>query len=81
MEMQKMEYCLSCGMPLNMPDAKGMAEGYCKHCTDEGGKLKSRDEIKQGIAHWLMQWQHVDMDTAMQRAEHYLKAMPEWADK
>jgi len=81
MEMQRMEYCLSCGMPLNMPDVKGMAEGYCKHCTDEGGKLKSREEIKAGIAQWIKSWQSgISDEQALDRAEHYMKAMPEWAE-
>jgi hypothetical protein len=74
------EFCLSCGMPLNMPDAKGMSEQYCKHCSDEGGNLKSRDEIKEGMANWIMQWQHVDRETALKRAEHYMRAMPAWAE-
>jgi hypothetical protein len=74
------EFCLSCGMPLNVPDAKGMSEQHCKHCTDEGGKLKSRAEIQQGMAGWIMKWQGVDHETAMKRAEHYMLAMPEWAE-
>ena len=74
------DYCPSCGMPLDHPDAKGLSEHYCKHCTDEGGELKSRDEIKEGMAGFLMQWQHIDRETALKRAEHYMKAMPEWAE-
>jgi len=81
MEMERMEFCLSCGMPLNMPDAKGMSESHCKHCTLDDGTVKSRGEIQKGIAQWFMQWQHVDEETAMKRAEHYMKSMPEWADK
>jgi hypothetical protein len=75
------EYCLSCGIPLSMPDAKGMAEEYCKHCTDDGGKLKAREEIKQGIAMWIKSWQpNVDDKAAAERAEHYMRSMPEWAE-
>jgi len=81
MPMQEMEFCISCGMPLNAPDLKGMSEHYCKHCTDEGGNVKTKEEIRRGIAQWFMQWQHVDEETAMKRAEHYMKSMPEWAEK
>ncbi len=75
------EYCHSCGMPLNMPDAKGMSEQFCKHCSDDSGKVKSREEIQKGIAWWLKSWQpNIDDATAMKRAEHYMKSMPEWAE-
>ncbi len=67
-------------MPLNMPDAKGLSETHCKHCTDDEGNLKAREDIRQGMAHWIAQWQKVDEATALKRAEHYMRAMPEWAD-
>jgi hypothetical protein len=75
------QYCHSCGVPLDMPDMKGMAEEHCKHCTDDNGKLKSKEEVRQGIAWWLKSWQPgIDDATAMKRAEQYMKAMPEWAE-
>jgi hypothetical protein len=81
MEYERMQFCRSCAMPLEQPDLEGMSEGYCEHCKSADGGVKSREEIRRGIAQWLMQWQHVDEETAMKRAEHYMKAMPEWADK
>jgi uncharacterized paraquat-inducible protein A len=81
MEEEKQQFCRSCAMPLEQPDLEGMAEAYCEHCVDQNGKLRSREEIRHGIAQWIMAWQHVDIDTAMQRAEHYMKAMPAWAEK
>lgn len=75
------EFCHSCAAPLSIPDFKGPAENYCKHCTDESGKLKSREEVQQGVAGWFMSWQPgIDPDTAARRAEIYLKSMPAWAD-
>jgi hypothetical protein len=75
------KFCYSCTAPLEMPDFKGPAENYCKHCTDENGTLKPRDEILKGIAHWFMSWQpDLDEEKALERAEHYMKAMPAWAD-
>jgi hypothetical protein len=75
------EYCHSCSAPLAAPGFKGPAEDYCKYCTDGQGNLKSREEIVEGVAHWLKSWQPgIDDATAAVRAEHYVKAMPAWAD-
>ena len=80
--MDSMEkYCLSCGAPLGTEGFKGTAEEYCRHCTDDTGRLKSRDEIRMGIAYWLKTWQtNLDEKKAVDRANHYMKAMPAWAD-
>ncbi len=78
----RLSYCMSCGMPLSMPDMKGRSEQFCKHCGDDAGEVKSREEILNGIAWWLKSWQPGLSDAeAKKRAEHYMKAMPAWADK
>ncbi len=75
------KFCFSCGMPLSMPGAKGVSEDYCAYCTDSKGNLKSQDEVKAGLAQWLQQWQAgIDQGKALERAAHYMKAMPAWAD-
>lgn len=75
------KYCLSCAAPLWSKDFKGPAEDYCKHCTDEGGQLKPFDDILLGTAQWLKNWQpDLDEEKAKDRATHYLRAMPAWAD-
>lgn len=74
-------YCNSCSMPLDTPGAKGPSSTYCKYCTDESGTLKSRDEIRRGIAGWLKGWQDgIDDNTALRRADSYMRALPAWAD-
>jgi hypothetical protein len=80
MEQNDPGFCLSCGMPLEESDLRGEAEKFCTHCTDEDGNVRSREEVRQGLANWIMQWQHVEYETALKRAEHYMKAMPAWAD-
>lgn len=76
------KYCFSCSAQLWMEQFQGLAEDYCKYCTDEKGHLKPREEILQGCANWLKSWSpNLDDETALKRAEHYMKAMPEWADK
>ena len=76
------KFCLSCAAPLSAPDFKGPAEDYCKYCTDESGRLKSREDIQQGVAYWFKEWQpDIDDKTARERAALYMKSMPAWADK
>ena len=79
--MQFDKFCHSCAAPLGLPDFQGPAEDFCKHCTDETGKLKPREEIRQGIAMWLKNWQpEVDDAAALRRADSYMAAMPAWAE-
>ncbi|MBC7092987.1 hypothetical protein H5T53_03140 [Candidatus Bipolaricaulota bacterium] len=76
------EYCASCGAPLSAPGFKGPADRYCTYCTDAAGKLKPRAEVQKGIAEWLKSWQPEITDKqAMDRAAHYMRAMPAWAEK
>jgi hypothetical protein len=79
--MEQMKFCYSCGAPLANPEFKGPAENYCKLCTDEGGNVRSRQEIQAGVAMWFKMWQpDIDDHIAMERASHYMKAMPHWAE-
>jgi len=65
-----------------MPDFKGPVDDYCKHCTDDIGHLKPKEEDQQGIARWLKMWQpNLDDEKALLRAADYMKAMPAWADR
>ncbi|MCP4112274.1 MAG: hypothetical protein GY749_43245 [Desulfobacteraceae bacterium] len=74
------KFCHSCSVPLEMPDFKGPAEDYCKHCTDSEGNLKPKEEVQRGIAEWLKTWQpDINDEKALTRAGHYMKAMPAWA--
>ena len=76
------QFCFSCSVPLDVPDFKGPAEDYCKYCTDESGKLKSKEVIQQGIAEWLKSWQPgLDDKKAQKRAEYFMKSMPAWAEE
>ncbi len=73
--------CYACGAPLNskMDD---LSRNYCNGCCDSQGVLKPRAEIQRGIASWFMTWQpNLDEHTALERADLYMRAMPEWADK
>lgn len=74
------KYCESCAAPLWMSDLKGPSEQYCKHCTDEEGKLLPREVMLAGTAKWMQSWQPgITEEQAKARAEHYMLAMPAWA--
>ena len=75
-------FCHSCTAPLSVPKFTGKAENLCIYCSDSAGKLKSRDECKAGIAHWLREWgPALEEAESLRRAEHFMKAMPAWAEK
>ena len=74
-------FCYSCGVPLEVPELNGTLEHYCESCTDRDGHLTPRDLVQKGVAKWLKAWQPDLNDAeAMERADHYLKSMPAWAD-
>ncbi len=76
------KFCQSCAAPLGMPEFKGPAADYCKYCTDPAGKLKTKGEVQQGIAHWFQTWQpNLNEQVALTRAAFYMKSMPAWAEK
>jgi hypothetical protein len=76
------QFCYSCGVPLSMPDIKVMSERYCHHCTDDDGSVQPREYVQKGIAEWLKSWQPgLSDEEALKRADHYMRAMPEWAGK
>jgi hypothetical protein len=69
-------FCQSCGMPI--PETGKSA--YCQYCTDDKGKLKPREAVREGIAAWLKQLSPDDGKADfMKRADSYLNAMPAWA--
>ena len=75
------DFCFACAAPLSVPDFKGPADDYCKHCTDEEGNLLPREQIQAGIAQWLKSWAPgITDEQAMERADDYMKAMPAWAE-
>lgn len=75
------KFCHSCGMPLTggqEPKAQG---NYCGYCCDEKGNLYPREQVLQGIAQWLQGFGDGQAEAVyVKRAEHYLKAMPAWAE-
>lgn len=77
-----MIYCYSCSIPLNEETWGPIKdEMYCHGCTTETGEIQSKEHVQQWIAGWLANWQDgVTMEQAQQRAAHFMKAMPAWAE-
>jgi hypothetical protein len=80
-EKPKMMWCHACGMSLGIPGFKGKSDIYCSHCTDKDGNLNvTREEVQRAMANWFKGWHpNIDDEKAMTRADHYLRAMPQWA--
>jgi len=76
----KPRFCQSCGMPLEDANNES-ANDYCHYCSDEFGGLKSREVVHAGIVEWLKLFapEEANPDFA-KRADHYMKAMPAWAE-
>lgn len=75
------KFCNSCGIPLDGKIAKEAAENLCNYCVNEKGDLKPRQEIQSGVAEWLKTISPENKQADfLKRADHYLKAMPAWAE-
>ena len=81
-EEHKMMWCHSCGFNLDIPGFRGKSDIYCAACTDKDGKFNAtRAQVQKAMANWFKSWQpNIDDAKAMKRADHYLKAMPQWAE-
>lgn len=76
------EYCHSCAAPLSNPEFKGPSDRFCQYCADASGKLHPKEHVQKGIAEWLKSWQpNITDKQALERARHYMKSMPAWAEK
>lgn len=75
------DHCYACSVSLHLSDFKGPSDVYCRYCADENGQLRSKEEIRANIAHWMMSWQpNVDEKTASERAERFMSALPAWTE-
>lgn len=73
--------CESCGMPMEKEadfGAGNMENRYCVHCTDSGGKLKSREEIRAGMVAFYMKANGSGRDEAARFVDAHMAKMPAW---
>ncbi|MFN8179771.1 MAG: hypothetical protein U0167_17710 [bacterium] len=72
-------HCLSCSTSLR--EYPGPSTSYCRFCADEEGRLRSRKEVHELIAHWMEAWQgDLTHERALERAARYMSAMPAWSE-
>ncbi|MFH1126497.1 MAG: VOC family protein [archaeon] len=73
--------CESCGM--SMRDKKDFGGGntdnkYCVHCTDTGGKLKNKEEIRDGMIQLAMKTMNLNLQDAVKMVDDNMRKMPAW---
>ena len=76
--------CESCGMP--MKEAKDHGSGdtsnpCCVYCTDEVGKLKSRQEVREGMINFYISQMGKTKEEAEGFVDEQMKNLPAWKDK
>ena len=75
-------HCQSCGMPMGEETRNPASKEYCRFCADERGTLFPRDHVSAGVAEWLKSFSPPAADDAFaERADHYLRSMPAWAER
>ena len=70
---------MSCGMPMAKREDFGggnPANTYCAHCSHPDGRLKSYDEVREGIVNFMMMSQHMDKEIAERSVHEYMSTMP-----
>lgn len=73
--------CESCGMPMEGKGDFGAGNEenrYCVHCTDDAGKLKSREDVRAGMVAFYMKANGSSRDEALDFVEKHMAKMPAW---
>jgi ribosomal protein S14 len=76
-----MKNCIACGMPLNILSDFAMNDenkNYCVHCARPDGAMKSFDEIKEGMTHFIIKTQGLSREAAENAALSMMKNLPTW---
>ncbi len=73
--------CKSCGMLMKDTSQQGAGDPdnpYCVYCTDETGKLKSREEIREGMIGFYIKSENKTREEAEKFVDEHMKKMPAW---
>lgn len=76
--------CESCGMPMRHPAEFGGGKTdnlYCRHCTDETGRLKPFDRFIEDLKNFIISRMGIHEEEAMETALANIAKMPAWKDK
>lgn len=50
----------------------------CVYCSDSDGKLKPKNEVREGMVKFWMQRENIDRATAEKKTDEYMDSMPAW---
>ena len=73
--------CQACGMPMAQPSQHGNADihnPYCIYCTDTAGNLKPRNEIREGMIHYVMKSENCQRPQAEGTVDRQMAELPAW---
>lgn len=76
--------CISCGMPIRSADeaaAGDINKGFCQHCSNEDGTLKSYDDVLAGMTQFMIRTQGIDDSVAKKMAAEMMRKLPAWSDR
>lgn len=74
--------CQSCGMPMATIDDHGggrVDNLYCRHCTDQAGNLKPKEEVREGMINFYMQSMGKTREEAETAVDSHMAQMSAWA--
>ncbi len=76
--------CQSCGMPMMSREHHGGGDEektYCVQCCHPDGRLKSYEEVLEGMTGLMMENRGLDRAAAEAAAREYLATMPAWGSR
>ena len=68
-------------MLMTQPSQHGNAEPhnpYCIYCTDTAGNLKPRNEIREGMIHYVMKSENCQRTQAEGTVDRQMAELPAW---
>ena len=75
--------CKSCGMPMTDTSQHGGGDvnnPYCVYCTDDTGKLKSREDVREGMIVFFMKSENRSREEAEKFVDEHMRKMPAWKE-
>lgn len=79
--MQRVTYCLECGLPLVKQEDFGGDDPdnrYCTHCTDEEGNLIRRSRVQDGIKNFWSSREKSNKQSQEMWKRRYNERMVHW---
>jgi hypothetical protein len=78
---KKVDMCESCGMPMQNDELRGGKQPEnkcCVHCCDAEGKLKSKEEVREGMISYYVEHEGKSKEDAETFVDEYMTKMPAW---